>query len=195
MGKSLKRLAENSQLVGWVIATCLKALGTTLRFEVDDRSGMLGDPGMREPVIWAAWHNRVLMLPELYRAVLPDRHGSVMTSASRDGEIIAEVMARYGAGSVRGSSSKKARGALVGAVNVVRKGGDLVVTPDGPRGPRYEMQPGLIKIAQLTGAPIFPIGMRPRVSWRLEKSWDRLHIPRPFSTVEVTLGPFTEDRT
>ncbi len=142
-----------------------------------------------QPVIWLAWHNRVLLLPEFYRHELPERRGSVMTSASRDGEIIAQVMARYGAGAVRGSSSKKGREALVAAVRVVRSGEDLVIVPDGPRGPRYLMQPGSIKLAQLTGAPILPVGLRPRASWRLEKTWDRLHIPRPFSTVDVTLAP------
>ena len=68
MAKLLKRLAENSRLVGGVIAGGLKALGTTLRFEVDDRSGMTHWGGVEEPVIWVAWHNRVLMLPEFYRS-------------------------------------------------------------------------------------------------------------------------------
>ena len=192
MAGTLKRLAENSRFVGGVVATGLKALGATLRFEVEDEAGLYRGEAAGKPLIWVAWHNRVLLLPEFYRREFPERQGSVMTSASRDGEIIAEVMKRYGAGAVRGSSSKKGREALVGAVRVVRSGQDLAIVPDGPRGPRYQMQAGPIKLAQLTGAPMVVVGLRPRASWRLEKTWDRLHIPRPFSTVDVTLAPLQQ---
>jgi lysophospholipid acyltransferase (LPLAT)-like uncharacterized protein len=185
----IKRIAQHSGLVGGVIASCNKALGSTLRFDLVDQSGFLDGGSSGAPVIWLAWHNRVLFLPELYRTELPERPTVVLTSASRDGEMIAAVMARYGMGAVRGSSSRKGREALLAAVRLVRSGSDLAIVPDGPRGPRYRMQPGAIKLAQLTGAPILPIGMRPRASWRLEKSWDRLHIPRPFSRVAVTLAP------
>jgi len=187
--KPLKRLAENGPLIGGVAGTLMRGLGKTLRFEIEDCSGMLSHGGHPGGVIWVAWHNRVVILPEFYRQHLFHRPGTVMTSDSRDGRVIAEVMATYEVRAVHGSSSKGGRQALLGAVRAIRQGRELVVTPDGPRGPRYELEPGLIKLAQITGAPLFLVGLRPRSSWRLEKSWDRLHIPRPFSTVDVELPP------
>jgi len=192
--KPLKRLAENGPLVGGAIASLIKSVGATLRFEIDDQCGMCLHQGHDRPVIWVAWHNRVFILPSIHQQELYYRPGTVITSASRDGEIISQVMTSFGVESVRGSSSKKGRQALVGAIRTIRSGRDLVVTPDGPRGPRYELRPGLVKIAQLTGAPLFMVGIRPRRSFRL-KTWDRLHIPYPFSTVDVQLAPLrTVDR-
>ena len=116
MRSPLKRLAENGSLGGGGLATLIKAVGRTLDFAIEDKSGMIVRAAHHEPVIWVCWHNRVFILPTFYRTILPSRQGKVMTSASRDGEIIAEVMRRYEAGAVRGSSSKKGREALVGAV-------------------------------------------------------------------------------
>jgi lysophospholipid acyltransferase (LPLAT)-like uncharacterized protein len=93
-------------------------------------------------------------------------------------------MSMFGLGAIRGSSSRRAVSALIGMKKALREGFDVCVTPDGPRGPRYEVQPGVIKIAQSTGAEIIPIHIRYRAAWRL-KTWDRFVIPKPFSRVSV----------
>ena len=85
MPTPLKRLAENSSFVGGSIATMIKSVGKTLRFEIEDESGMLTREETQDPVIWVSWHNRVFILPSFYKGLLPSRTGKVMTSASRDG--------------------------------------------------------------------------------------------------------------
>ncbi len=94
-------------------------------------------------------------------------------------------MAFFGVGAIRGSSSRRSVSALIGMKKALSAGTDVCVTPDGPRGPRYVLQPGIIKIAQKTQAPIIPIHIQYSRAWRLS-SWDRFVIPKPFSLVNIT---------
>jgi lysophospholipid acyltransferase (LPLAT)-like uncharacterized protein len=173
-------------LLGGAIALLIRAVCFTIRFRLDDRSGIT----KRAPdgsLIWVFWHNRVFSIPFIYRKFLRERSGAVLTSPSRDGEIIAQVMKRFGCAAVRGSSNKRPAAALRELVGWIKGGNDIAITPDGPRGPVYELQPGVIKVAQLTKAAVFPIHVRYSKCFRL-KSWDRFMIPWPFSRIDVTFG-------
>jgi lysophospholipid acyltransferase (LPLAT)-like uncharacterized protein len=108
----------------------------------------------------------------------------VLTSASHDGAALATAMGVFGIGSVRGSSSRRGVAALVGMRKALREGIDVCVTPDGPRGPRYMIQAGLVKLAETSAAPVIPIHVEYPNCWRL-KTWDRFAIPKPCSTVRV----------
>jgi len=113
---------------------------------------------------------------------------TVLTSASRDGAVLEKTVRIFGLQAVRGSSSRRAVAALVALKKAAKNGSDLVITPDGPRGPRYQIQPGALKLSQVTGAPLIPI----QVHYHRAKSlntWDRFQIPLPFSKVTVTLHP------
>ena len=88
---------------------------------------------------------------------------------------------------VRGSSSKLGASALLQLSDVLAAGRDVVITPDGPRGPAYEIGPGIIFLAQKTGARVLPMNMEYSSCWRV-KSWDRFIVPRPFSKVRVIIG-------
>lgn len=171
------------KLIASLIAFLLRALGLTLRIHLEDRCG-LREGMIRQPTIWAFWHNRMLILPIVARRFYPHRHGSVLTSASRDGEILAGVMRRFGIGSVRGSSSRRGSTAVRELAAVLESGGDVAITPDGPRGPRYKLGPGIIFLSQKTSAPVIPIHVHYSRAVRL-KSWDRFMIPLPFSRVRV----------
>ena len=164
----------------------LKALGLTLRFKIDDRAGIVGKP-IGENYIGALWHNRLLIFPLVLRRFLPNRRGAALISASRDGDLLADAIHRFDYDVVRGSSSKLGASGLLQLSDVIAKGGDVVITPDGPRGPAYELGPGIIFLAQKTGAPVLPINMEYSGCWRV-KSWDRFIIPRPFSKVRVIIG-------
>jgi lysophospholipid acyltransferase (LPLAT)-like uncharacterized protein len=88
---------------------------------------------------------------------------------------------------VRGSSSRRGAQALLELASWAERGYDLAVTPDGPRGPCYVVQEGVMALAQVTGLPIVPYSCR--VGWKLRlKSWDRFQIPLPFSHCEMTFG-------
>lgn len=165
-------------LAGWL----MRLAGCLVRLRVETRWQPADTPG---PVIYALWHNRILMAPPAFRKGYGwERHSVVLTSASLDGAVVARAMAAFGFGAVRGSSSRRGVAALVGLTRALRKGSDVCITPDGPRGPRYVFHPGMVKLAQATGAPIVPIHMTFANAWRL-KSWDRFVIPKPFSQVRV----------
>jgi len=78
--------------------------------------------------------------------------------------------------------------ALLELSEVLASGRDILLTPDGPRGPAYELGPGIIFLAQKTGAPVVPVNMEYSSCWRV-KNWDRFIIPKPFSKVHVIIGP------
>lgn len=174
--------------IGKVIALLMRGICTTLRFEVEDRAGAFNLP--RPNLIWAFWHNRMFVFPYLHQRWFPHIHGAILSSPSDDGQIIADVCASFGFEAARGSSSKPQKGlaALILMAESLRSGLDIGITPDGPRGPRYQLQPGIVKLAQLTGAPIIPV--RVEYSHALHfKTWDGFMLPLPFSRVKLTLEP------
>jgi lysophospholipid acyltransferase (LPLAT)-like uncharacterized protein len=173
----------------WLIALGFRLLqiwARTLRYEIDDRLGVVGKP-VKENYIGALWHNRLLIFPFVLRRFFPNRHGAALISASRDGDLLADAIKRFDFDVVRGSSSRLGASAILQLTDVLASGHDVVITPDGPRGPAYELGPGIIFLAQKSGAPVLPVNMEYSSCWRL-KSWDRFILPRPFSKVRVIIG-------
>jgi lysophospholipid acyltransferase (LPLAT)-like uncharacterized protein len=137
-------------------------------------------PGLPGRFIYAFWHEG-LLLPA-YRYARRDIR--VLISQHADGQLIAEVCERLGFRTVRGSST---RGGVEAVREMVRLGGGchLAITPDGPRGPRRRVQPGVVYLAAKTGMPVVPMGIGYHRPWRM-KSWDRFAVPRPFSRSVLT---------
>jgi lysophospholipid acyltransferase (LPLAT)-like uncharacterized protein len=158
----------------------------TLRLQVEDPHGVVGFV-RNQPVIFAIWHNRLLMLPRVFDPSFPTRQSFGLISASRDGDWIASFIERSGYGTIRGSSSRKGMLALRQLVDTLAAGSNVLLTPDGPRGPVYQASQGVIFLAQKSGAPIVPIHMEYSSSWRL-KSWDRFVVPRPFAKLRAIFG-------
>lgn len=182
-------LPLKAQAIGRVAALAIGLFGRTFRIQVEDRAGIL-EQRPDGPLLWAFWHNRIFGMPAVYRRFLGDRTGAVLTSASRDGAIIAATMRCFGVASVRGSSSRRGALAMQEMAEWVKAGYDIVVTPDGPRGPRYRLAPGLVRLSQLTGAAILPIRIEYENAWVFGKSWDRFRLPKPFSRVRVIFEPY-----
>src|SRR5256886_14697135 len=136
----------------------------------------------------AAWHNRLLLLPFAIRRFIPQRRGAALISASRDGAWLAKLVRRFGFAVVRGSSSRKGAAAMLQLADVIASGHNVVITPDGPRGPAYRLGGGIILLAQKTGAQVVPLNLEYSSCWRLP-SWDRFILPRPFAKVRLILGP------
>lgn len=178
------------RLARWLIAfgfRLLQVWGRTLRYEIDDRAGVFGNP-LKQNYIAALWHNRLLIFPSVLRRFFPDRHGAALISASRDGDLLTDAVHRFGFDVVRGSSSRLGASAILQLSDILGSGGDVVITPDGPRGPAYELGPGIVFLAQKTGAAVVPVNMEYSSCWRI-KSWDHFIVPRPFSKVRVIIGP------
>jgi lysophospholipid acyltransferase (LPLAT)-like uncharacterized protein len=158
----------------------------TLRLQVEDPHDVVGFV-RKQPVIFAIWHNRLLMLPRVFDPSFPTRQSYGLISASRDGDLIAIFIERSGYGTIRGSSSRKGVIALRQLVETLAAGGNVLVTPDGPRGPVYQASQGVVFLAQKSGAPVIPIHMEYSSCWRL-KSWDRFVVPWPFAKLRAIFG-------
>ncbi len=143
-----------------------------------------------EQMILAFWHDRVVMLPAAYRG----RKLCIMNSQHRDGEIATRALNRWGIRSVRGSATRGGAAGFLQLVAAFRDGYDLAIVPDGPRGPRHVVKPGIVHLARVTGASIFPVTYAARRKRQLG-SWDRLIIPLPFTQVVYVAGePITVPR-
>jgi lysophospholipid acyltransferase (LPLAT)-like uncharacterized protein len=170
-------------LAAWVV----RFLGATLRLEVEDPHGFLGK-AKQEPYVFAFWHNRLLLMPYLYRKFFPERKLTVMMSMSRDGEITSGMAKRFGIQAARGSSSRQGMKAFMALVRKIRhEGSDVAITPDGPRGPIYSMHAGILQLAEAGEVPITPVTCHYDDKWELA-SWDRFQIPKPFTRCRVLFG-------
>jgi len=105
-------------------------------------------------IILTFWHGQQLMIPLAYRGP----HLEILISRHRDGELIYRIIKRFGYGAVRGSTTQGGQKALRQLIRLGRQGVDLVITPDGPKGPRHRVQPGVVTLAKFTGLPIVPLG-------------------------------------
>ena len=176
------------RLLAVIGSTILRLLFLTLRLDFEDRTGFTKNI-LKSPVIMCFWHNRILGITLAFLRHYPGktRQGvNVLTSASRDGEILAQLVGRFGMDAVRGSSSRRGSRALRELIELTENGCDIAITPDGPRGPRYSFGPGAISLAQLTAAPIAPVHAKFTRCLRLQ-TWDGFIIPLPFSKVSVTV--------
>lgn len=140
----------------------------------------------RRPVVYAFWHSQMLPLLWHHR----DQGVAVLISEHRDGELIARAAQALGYRTVRGSTTRGAGRALIGLISELERGGQVAVTPDGPRGPAHEFAPGAAIAAQRAGVPILPLAVHAERAWRL-RSWDRFLIPKPFSRITVVYGALT----
>lgn len=180
------RTSRKAEWIGRLAGWLMRAMVGSCRIRVVDRCGVTKPGGLAGPVVIALWHNRIFTVTPVWaRMCGPHRRNVVLTSASHDGAALARAMAVFGIGAVRGSSSRRAVAGLIGMRQALRDGSDASVTPDGPRGPRYRLQAGLVKLAQSAGVPVVPIHARFGAAWRL-RTWDGMVIPKPFSRVEVT---------
>ena len=177
------------QRLGSAIVYCfMRLLAGTLRCQWKDRSELLNGPSPG-PAIYCIWHNRLALSMLIYHHYIKKRSRGIglaaMISASRDGGFLTAVLQRFDVQPARGSTSRRGPQALRELTTLARKGYDLAITPDGPRGPCYVAQEGVIALAQLTGLPIVPVSYNLQWKWR-PKSWDRFLVPLPFSRCEFT---------
>lgn len=169
----------------------LFTLGATCRLRSVGEEPLVENGPQQTPLVLVAWHEQALLLAIwLTRRVLPRGVPlTILSSASKDGEITVRVAAARGVPTERGSSSRGGLRALRRLQRVMeQQGRSVVILPDGPRGPRREAKAGPVVLARLAGAPILPLVFRCEQARRLG-SWDRMLVPRPFATIEVEAAP------
>ena len=134
-------------------------------------------------LIYAIWHNQQLFLLYPYRG----QKIAPLISQSSDGEYIARCLPKFGMMAVRGSTTRGGARALIKLLQAMRDGYRPMITPDGPRGPIYKVQNGILFLARKTGAPIIPVGSALSHKFRV-RSWDRMRIPLPFGKTALCYG-------
>ncbi|MGA2053308.1 MAG: lysophospholipid acyltransferase family protein, partial [Opitutales bacterium] len=153
----------------------------TLRMRISaEEQAFLSDT--RTPLITVVWHNRLFITSELRRRYRHTRPMVGLVSASADGAWLAEYFRLTGIQTVRGSSSWRGMQAVRELLAAMKAGSDIAITPDGPRGPCYEIQPGALLVARLSKVPLLLISAHFQSAWRL-RSWDGFYLPKPFSVV------------
>jgi hypothetical protein len=172
------------------IFLALRALLFTVRCRLRAPSEYLS-PHAPVPVIFCIWHNRLATCVKVLDVHRRPHNGgagmAALISASKDGAFLSRILEWFGVQPVRGSSSRRGAQALLELTTWAERGYDLTITPDGPRGPCYEVQEGVASLAQMTGLPIVPVTFN--LNWKIKvKSWDRFQIPLPFARCEVCVG-------
>ncbi len=137
-----------------------------------------------QPWVYVAWHNNVAMLSWYLR----NQNIACLVSNSKDGELIARSVAPWDFAPVRGSSSAGGAKALISMIRAVKEGKTGLLTPDGPRGPVFECQPGAVMIGHKTARPLVPAHLEADRLWVFPRSWDLHKVPKPFSRIVIRYG-------
>ena len=180
------------RLVPLLGAHLVKLLHYTLRARYEGLEAVERLVDQDQRIILAFWHRRLLTMPLAYPWKRRFQDGrpagiSFLSSDSKDGERSAATWRWFGLHSVRGTASEDGAKALVRMIRAVREGWDFGITPDGPKGPRQKLKPGVIALARKTGAWIVPATVGYAQATEL-RTWDAMPIPWPFSAVTVRYG-------
>lgn len=140
-----------------------------------------------DPFIMACWHGELLMIPYAYNKYKKTPNVKLIISDHFDGSLIAKTLEKFGFGTIRGSSTRNAARALLGAIKELKKGSDLGITPDGPKGPRHEVADGIVVMAQKANVKIVLVEIKPTSYWQLN-SWDKFTIPKPFGLIRYYIS-------
>lgn len=134
-----------------------------------------------KPVLLAHWHGHELALVHLVKHL----HLATLASKSKDGRVMAGVIERLGGQTTKGSSSKSGASGLLGLVRLLKSGKITSIAVDGPRGPVYQVKPGIFELAKLCKAPIIPVAAFSPSAMHFPKAWNKAFLPYPFAKVQV----------
>ena len=178
-----------NEVHGWrrfvlrLLSLLVRAWGRTLRFEADAAT-LARLTKSDEPAAIVLWHNRLFLSAEIFRRYRTRRRVYGLVSASRDGAWLAAFYRMIGIHPVRGSTSTLGREAAHMLIAKIREGHDVGITPDGPRGPIYTLEAGVLIVTRRTGAPMILLGAEFNRARRL-RSWDRFYVPWPFTRIKM----------
>ena len=175
------------RLVPFLAAHVVKLLAHTLRVRYEGLDAVEALVAKDQRFILAFWHRRLAMMPLAYPFRRRGRGVAILSSDSKDGERSAATWRWFGIHAVRGTAADDGAKALVRMIRAVRDGWDVGITPDGPKGPRQRLKPGVIALAKKTGAWIVPVCVSFDRCFEL-KTWDAMVIPAPFAACTVTFG-------
>lgn len=174
------------RLKAMLLLGLVSSLHATIRLERTGFNDFIEGKKFDRPILVVSWHGTMIIPLYCFRAL----NLVIMSSLSEDGDLMVKVLEHLQYRSVRGSSSRGGMRGLLEMIRLIKNGGNGAMTVDGPRGPRHEVKPGMVMIAQKTGGYILPVGAAFSHCLTL-KSWDQTKIPLPFSRVVMHTGnPF-----
>lgn len=183
-GPTAPREPLKERLLPWAAAGFIRALRATCRLRHHGDALQRSWEREGRHFVIAFWHRHLMLMPYSYRGP----RVSVLTSASRDGERMSRTLRRFGIEPCRGSTSRGGAAGLRALMRKAREGYDIAFTPDGPRGPARQVQPGVVAAAARTGLPILGVAYAASRQWELG-SWDRMVVPKPGSRLELVYTP------
>lgn len=184
MLKRILRSGPAQALAAALIAAYVRLVYRLTRWQEIGQERVQRHAATGRPFIACFWHGRMIQIPNLWRYAMPIH---LLASAHRDGRLILQMVRHFGIQPIVGSSSRGGTQALRTMVQVMRDGGCIALAPDGPRGPRMRAAPGVIALAKLSGAPIFPLTFS-TARGRLLRTWDRFLLPLPFGRGVIIYG-------
>ena len=134
--------------------------------------------------IAVTWHGELFISPQVYRKLRKDQPTSAIISQHFNGELISKTLGLFKIKGLRGSSKRGAKSVLISAIKAIKNGETIMITPDGPRGPKKSMSDGAVALALRSKLPIMVVNYQPNAYWQL-KSWDGFLIPKPFSKIDI----------
>lgn len=189
-GEKLKRnfFKIRSFLIAKVSKRLLHLLIKTCRLQITGIN-LLCETVSKEKCMIMLWHNRLAIAPFIFSKYTPHIRYAAVVSASRDGDILRNIIHSYRNGNTIRVPHSARYQALKNIIEHVKEGKEVVViTPDGPRGPCYELKPGIAVAALETQAQIFALDWEAESYWKFN-TWDEFRIPKPFTTIRVTIYP------
>ena len=177
---SLKGLLRSDQVrrfLCWLVALYIRLVRWSGKWSTEGASIPAAFHAAKRPFILAFWHGRLLMMPCAWNKRVPIH---MLISGHRDGRIIADAVRHFGIDSIAGSSTAGGPAALKSMVRQLKAGDCVGITPDGPDGPAMRATPGIVAAARLSGAPVIPLTYATKRR-RILDTWDRFHLPFPFS--------------
>lgn len=181
--KSINILPWSRKLLLWPISIIIRLWLATLQIEID-KTSHAALTNREQPTLFLFWHNVILSAGETYRRFRKGDTIYGLISASKDGAWLSAFFDLLGIGSVRGSSSFRGSQASKELLQLLQSGVDIAITPDGPRGPIYQIKEGLVRFLETANCPFVLAGSTFANCWQL-KSWDSFKLPKPFSKIQL----------
>lgn len=182
-------------ILGLFVWLFFKTLSMTWKVTVEEPESMRRSLQNKEPLIFAHWHGDEVALIYLIRRY----RIATIASTSKDGEMMNTVIRLQGGITTRGSSTRGAINALKGLIRLVRdqkRNSSFAV--DGPKGPIYQVKPGVFELSRLMNGQIYAVGVSCSKAWRFEKAWNKAFLPKPFSRIHMQwigpIGPISRDQ-
>ena len=192
LAKRISKRKSARRTIAWLAANYIRLVYYTSRWHIEGIEHIEPLHAAKRVYVGAYWHSRMMVMPHIWLRRAPGRPlpMRVLISGHRDGQLISRAIAHFKFETITGSTTRGGHGALLALIRSIEEGVHCSVTPDGPRGPRMRLQPGIITLAALSGAPLIPATFAASRCIILN-TWDRFVLALPFTRGVVLIGePF-----